>query len=248
MSKPHLKIASFNIQAGIGSYRPRHVITHGWRYLFPHKGSRENLNTIAKAIESFDIVALQEADAGSYRSHFIHQQDYLAMQAGFLYSRSLITREINPMACISMGMLSRHTIAYTCEHRLPGSRHGRGALEASISWQGKSIAVITTHLSLQQHSRMRQMRYLASLINRHHSAVLLGDFNCAPDSREMLLLLNHTRLHLSPAPCPATFPSWQPRRRLDHILATGDLEINNLTTLPLLCSDHLPVCAEISLR
>ena len=242
MSQKILKVASFNMQAGIGSHRPRHVITYGWRYLFPHQASRENLDAIAQAIEGFDIVGLQEADAGSYRSHFIHQQEYMAMRAGFLYSHSLITREISPMARISMGMLSRHPIAYTCEHRLPGSRHGRGALETSISWQGRSIAVITTHLSLQQHSRMRQMRYLASLINRHPSAILLGDLNCAPDSREMSLLLNHTRLHLS------CFPSWQPRRRLDHILVTGDLEISNLSTLPLLCSDHLPVQAEINLR
>ncbi len=243
-----LKIASFNMQAGIGSHHPRHIITYGWRYLFPHRAVHENLDTIARALAGFDIVGLQEADAGSFRSRFIHQQEYLAMKAGFDFRRSLVTREISPLACISMGVLSRLPIIYACEHRLPASRHGRGALEISVSWQGRSIAIITTHLSLQQHSRMRQMRYLASLVNRHQSAILMGDFNCAPDSREMTTLLNHTRLHLADGPIPCTFPSWQPRRHLDHILATGDLEIGNLTTLPLLCSDHLPVVADISLR
>jgi len=248
LSSSTLKVASFNMQAGIGSNRARHVITHGWRYLFPHTSSLENLDSIAEALRPFDLVALQEADAGSYRSHFIHQQEYLAMHAGFPHNRSLITREISPMACLSMGILSRHPFAYTCEHRLPGSRHGRGAIEVSTSWQGRSIAIISTHLSLQQHSRMRQIRYLASLVNRHRSAIVMGDFNCAPDSKEMSILLNHTRLHFSPTPAPCTFPSWQPRRRLDHILASGDLEISKLTTLPLICSDHLPVSAEISWR
>jgi len=248
LTLPTLKIASFNMQAGIGSHRPRHFITYGWRYLFPHKSSHDNLNIISNALAPFDIVGLQEADAGSFRSNFVHQQEFLARQAGFHHTRSLITREFSTMACISMGVLSRLPINYTCEHRLPGSRHGRGALEISIPWQGKDIAIITTHLSLQQHSRMRQLRYLASLVNRHPSAIIMGDFNCAPDSREMALLLNHTRLHFSSTPSPCTFPSWQPRRRLDHILATGDIEISKLATLPLLCSDHLPITAEICLR
>ncbi len=248
MPESALRVTSFNMQAGIGSHRPRHVFTHGWRYVLPHRATLENLQRIADAIRDSDLVGLQEADAGSYRSRFIHQQDFLAMQAGFPFSRSLVTREISPMARISLGLLSRIPIAYCCEHRLPGSRHGRGAIEAAISWQGRSIAVINTHLSLQQHSRMRQMRYLSTLINRHASVILMGDFNCAPDSREMNLLLNHTRLHLSETEIPASFPSWSPVRRLDHILVTGDLEIDNLRALPLACSDHLPVTADIRLR
>lgn len=248
MTERTLKVTSFNMQAGIGSHRPRHVFTHGWRYLLPHRATIENLEHIAEIIASSDLVALQEADAGSYRSRFIHQQEYLAMKAGFPFSRSLITREITSVARISLGLLSRIPIACSCEHRLPGSRHGRGAIEASISWQGKNITIINTHLSLQQHSRMRQIRYLSTLVNRHASVILMGDFNCAPDSREMNLLLNHTRLHFSNEPIPASFPSWSPVRRLDHILATGDLEICNLQALAIACSDHLPVQAEIRLR
>jgi len=235
------------MQAGIGSRRPSHVLTHSMRYLLPHSHTHTNLDRIASALAPFDIVALQEADAGSFRSHFIHQQEYIAMQAGFDYSHSLVTRELGPLACMTLGLLARQPWTHVCEHRLPASRHGRGALEAGFRVNGKPVVVIATHLSLRKSSRMRQMRFLSGLVNQHRSVILMGDFNCAPGSREMEHLLNHTRLRGYDGDIPCTFPSWQPRRRLDHILVSGDLTLVSLRAMPMVCSDHLPVTAEIRL-
>ena len=88
------------------------------------------------------------------------------------------------------------------------------------------------------------MQFLAQRLNRYQSAILMGDLNCEPDASEFNYLLTHTALE-HPSDYPRTFPSWRPQRRLDHILATNDLTVKHLRTIPFVCSDHLPVIAEI---
>ncbi|MDX8401078.1 MAG: endonuclease/exonuclease/phosphatase family protein [Mariprofundaceae bacterium] len=242
-----LRLLTFNIQAGIGSHRPRHALTHGWRYLLPHRQRERTLERIARAIEAFDLVGLQEADAGSLRSRFVHQQESLACRAGFGCSQSLITREIPPLARISLGLLARLPLHAVRRHRLPASRHGRGALEAEIVWQGARIGVVVTHLSLSQRSRIEQMRHLARILNRHERAILMGDLNCRPESLELRTLIAHTRLRPPKSPQQPTHPSWSPRRKIDYILATNGLRLSAVRTRPLQCSDHLPLAAEVRL-
>jgi len=91
------------------------------------------------------------------------------------------------------------------------------------------------------------MKFLAQRLNRYQSAILMGDLNCEPDASEFSYLLTHTSLE-PPSDNPRTFPSWRPQRQLDYILATGDLTVKHLRTIPFICSDHLPVIAEIDIN
>ena len=75
----------------------------------------------------------------------------------------------------------------------------------------------------------------------------MGDLNCEPESHEFSYLLSHTRMQDFMAR-PNTFPSWKPRKCLDHILVTDDLLLEDLHALPLLCSDHLPLVASVRFR
>ena len=61
----HLRLLSYNIQAGFGSSRYRHYLTQSWKQLLPAPSSRENLDRIAGVISQYDLVALQETDAGN---------------------------------------------------------------------------------------------------------------------------------------------------------------------------------------
>ena len=247
MSNTRLRVATYNIQAGIGSGRLSHVVTHSLRYLMPHSQSHSNLDRIADTIAPFDIVAVQEADAGSFRSRYIHQMDYIARHADFPYAHALITREVSDLACMTQGLLSRLPWSHLVEHRLPASRHGRVALECTFQIEGRRIAFIGTHLSLRKSSRMRQMRYLAQLAHQYPDIIIAGDMNCTPESQEMAHLMASTGLRMFEGHIPHTFPSWNPQRRLDHVLVGGSLEITSLQALPVIGSDHLPVAADIRL-
>ncbi len=242
-----LRLASYNIQAGIGSHRLHHVVTHGHRYIVPHRDAVANLERIAALLRDFDIVALQEADAGSFRTRNIHQIQYIAELADFPYWHCQITREMGNIARMTLGVLSRIPWQNITQHRLPASRHGRAALEINFEHPDPPLAVIITHLSLGKTSRMRQVQFLSGLINRHAAAILMGDLNCDPDSHEFAWLLSHTRLQNFMAR-PATFPSWRPVKALDHILATSELILEDLRALPAGYSDHLPVAARLRPR
>jgi endonuclease/exonuclease/phosphatase family metal-dependent hydrolase len=237
-----LRLATFNIQVGIGSKRLRHFFTHGWRYVMPHGQSLSNLDRIADILADYDIVAIQEADAGSFRTRYVNQAEYIAKKAGFPTWHSHIINEGGKIALHTNSLLTRLPLSDIRHHRLPASKHGRGALEAIIQVREKRIGVFITHLSLRRQNRERQIRYLIEQINRYDSAILMGDLNCEPGGSEFLQLFRHTRLRSSPVH-PATFPSWRPTRCLDHILASDDLHLEGIQALPQLLSDHLPVAA-----
>ncbi len=242
-----LRLASYNIQAGIGSHRLRHVVTHSHRYVVPHRHATTNLNRIARMLEGFDLVALQEADAGSFRTRFVHHVQHLAELAGFPHWHAQITREMGSIARMTLGVLSRLPWEQIIQHRLPASRHGRVALEIIYKLGGYQVGVFVTHLSLRKASRMHQVQFLSKLINNHPAAILMGDLNCDPDSHEFAHLLSHTRLQDFMAR-PLTFPSWRPIKALDHIMATDDFALEDLRTIPVNYSDHLPISAMLRLR
>jgi endonuclease/exonuclease/phosphatase family metal-dependent hydrolase len=61
------------------------------------------------------------------------------------------------------------------------------------------------------------------------------------------MLFRRTSLQPPQTAAPYTFPSWKPRRAIDHILVSSGLEIEHLWTLPHPVSDHLPLAARVRL-
>jgi len=76
--------------------------------------------------------------------------------------------------------------------------------------------------------------------------VLMGDFNCNCESREMRDLMEVTDLR-GPSCEMKTFPSWRPMRNLDHILVSPRIAIDNAQVLDYFMSDHLPLSMEVHL-
>lgn len=241
-----LRLITYNIQVGISSQRFRHYLTHSWRHVLPHAESFENLDRIARTVNDFDIVALQEADAGSFRSLFINQVEYLAHRGHFPYWYYQTNRNLGRIAQHSNGLLSRLTPRDITEHKLPGLIPGRGLLEVHYGRLENPLVLLLVHLGLGRRARMRQIAYVARLVNRHRHVVVMGDFNCRTHSQEMQILHAATDL-CEPVKELPTFPSWRPYRNIDHILVTPDIKINEVQVLPNSVSDHLPIAVDITL-
>lgn len=241
------RILTYNIQVGIGSHRLRHMILHGWRYVMPHGQTIRNLERISRQIHDYDIVGLNEADAGSFRTRYLNQAHFLANKAGYPYWEQLVTRDLGHFAQHTNSVLSRFPTEKVLRHRLPSLMDGRGVLELHYRVHGRLLVVLVTHLGLRRGARLLQMRYLARIVNQYPSVVLMGDFNCVAHSEEMTWLLSHTHLR-TPQHCPVTFPSWRPVVALDHILASEDLDIQEVTVIPEPLSDHLALGARLRWR
>jgi endonuclease/exonuclease/phosphatase family metal-dependent hydrolase len=241
-----LRILSYNIQVGIATSRYRHYLTHGWKHVLPYRGRSGNLDRIAHFISAFDVVGLQELDAGSLRSNFQNQAEYLAQRSGIHHWCSQTNRNFGQLAKHSLGLVSRFPILLVREHKLPGTIPGRGAMEVHFGAPDSPLVVVLAHLSLGRRTRSRQLGYLAELISRRRHAVLMGDFNCRPSSLEFRHLLQSTEL-CEPHYAAHTYPSWRPMHGFDHILVTPDLEVEHSNVFQVGYSDHLPVGLDLLL-
>lgn len=245
-TRTQLRLLSCNILAGGSVGRYRHYVTQSIKQMLPMRSKRGNLDNFAGLLSDFDIVGLQEADAGSLRSGFVNQTEYLAEAAGFAYWSHQPNRKIAQFAASSNGLLTRIRPVEVLDYPLPGRIPGRGALWVRFGNDDAPLVVVVAHLSLGPAARKRQFGFLAELIGRHRNVVLMGDLNCTVNSEELRSLFARTSLTPPGESPPSTFPSWRPRRAIDHILTTPSVRVEQLWTLPHPVSDHLPLAASVS--
>ena len=241
-----LRVLSYNILSGIYTRHFGEYVTSSWKHVLPHRERVTNLDRIAGMLHGFDVVGLQEVDSGSLRSGFIDQTEYLAHRAHFPYWYKQVNRSLGKIAQHSNGMLSRFRPAQISEYKLPGLP-GRGALLIEFdTTDAKTLGVCILHLALGRRARRRQLAFVTELISQFPYLLLMGDFNCDCSSREFQRLVD--AVNLQGLDCGMkTFPSWRPRRNLDHILASSSLEVLEAAVVDYPLSDHLPVSMEVVL-
>lgn len=238
-----LKLLSYNIQVSIPMEAARHYLLRSWRHFIPHAGRLDNLKKIAAILKDYDVVGLQEVDAGSIRSSFINQVEYLGREAGFLCWETQINRNFKLYAKYSNGILSRFPISDYQDYKLPGRIKGRGVMTCRIGSAERSILFAVAHLSLTEKAQKRQLDFMAELLQSEKNVVMMGDLNIEPQKLAGLFL-EKTGLLCHPIGEP-TYPSWKPTRQLDYVITSPHLKIRNVEVLPFRFSDHLPVAVEL---
>jgi endonuclease/exonuclease/phosphatase family metal-dependent hydrolase len=239
-----LRILSCNILAGASVKRYHEYFTRSWGAVLPGKYKLGNLDTLARSIADFDVIGLQEADAGSVRSGFLNQTRYLAETSGLPYWSHQPNRNLSNVAHTANGLISRAQPVEVLDYPLPGRLRGRGVLLARYGAGREALTVAVAHLSLGVQSRQRQIDFIADLLHDRPNAVLMGDFNCPSDRPEMELLYQRTQLQ-PPGTAVPTFPSWRPQRAIDHILVTRALSCASVRAVPAAQSDHLALSVEL---
>jgi endonuclease/exonuclease/phosphatase family metal-dependent hydrolase len=241
-----IKLLSYNVQAGISTGRYRHYITRSWKHVLPHAQRFSNLDSVAKLVRDYDIVGLQELDAGSLRSNNINLTQYLSEKADMPFWSDQTNRRIGRFASHSIGLLSRFHPQEIIEHRLPGRIPGRGALFIRYGSKHDSLVVLILHMALGRRARLRQFDYISDIVNEYRHVIVMGDLNCHSQSAEMDHLIERTMMS-EQMHGMCTFPSWRPHRNIDHILVTPTLQVDHVKALNFSLSDHLPVEMHITL-
>ena len=241
-----LRLLSYNIQSGLTTYKYSQYLTRSWKHLVPVPSRMTNLDGIAQVLAGYDLVGLQEVDAGSLRSGFVNQVKYLADAAGFEHVFNQANRKIGMISQHGNALLSRLRPDAIAEHKLPGLIPGRGVLEIRFGSGSDALHVLILHLALGRRGRLQQIGFLTELAQDYHHVILMGDLNSRSDSPEMAVLLENIRLS-EPTPGLRTFPSWQPDRQLDHILVSPSITVERVEVLDCAFSDHLPLAMQVRL-
>ncbi|MBN2360337.1 MAG: endonuclease/exonuclease/phosphatase family protein [Deltaproteobacteria bacterium] len=245
-----LRIITWNIAHGRG--------TSLHQALLDRAVIRANLTAIGSALkrEQADLVALQEADGPSQWSGHLDQPRLLATGAGLGHRyRGSHGRGLGPVALdYGTALLSRWPLDRPRSIRFDRSwRDNKGFVVAGIEIPGSGVVVdvVSLHLDFMSPAvRRRQVRLLVEeLRDRDRPLIVVGDFNCDLRERGTLSTLVEA-LELQPGTGRGgpTFPAGQPRRRIDWILVSSDLEIVDHRTLSDPLSDHRAVVADIALK
>ena len=245
-AQQRLRLLSCNILAGASVQRYRQYVTRSINAVLPGRSKLDNLDRLAELLPQFDVIGLQEADAGSLRSGFLNQTRYLAETSGMPFWSHQPNRPVAQLSHTANGLISRLEPQAVIDYPLPSRIPGRGALLARFGDDANGLAVMVAHLSLSAQARAKQLAFIAEVLQDHQYAVLMGDLNTDAHSPEMRHLFARSNLQPPTDPVP-TFPSWKPRRALDHILVSPEIRIEKVWTLPQAFSDHLALAAEIQL-
>lgn len=250
-TRNQLRLLSYNMQLGIRSRHYGDYLAKSWRHLLPPVHPTQHLEPIAQRIRHHDIVALQEADSGSFRTRSLNLVRFLAERAEYPYWKLHNHRQLAGLARHAMGILSQLPLLEFRHHKLPGRVPGRTALHCELSTYheggaGEPVQLIVTHLALGESDRRHQLSYLHEVLGDSRLIVLMGDLNCETDELRRHPFFREREFLHHPEITP-TFPSWQPKKILDHILVSPDLKIVGGGTVDFPWSDHLPVALSVEL-
>jgi endonuclease/exonuclease/phosphatase family metal-dependent hydrolase len=242
MKKQIIKVATLNLQSGIG-------VTKGywqyplfaWKYLFPHSlGKIKEAGDFIRD-EGIDILVLNEADAGSLRSVYQNQADLISRKAGFKQKIFFPTYRFFPFFSAENAILSKHNIIDSEQIRLPGAGEPRYLGKATLNFFGRKIHVFVSHLSLGRKKREKQIQEISNILKKVKGPVILmGDFNAVNGELKPLQEKGFKYANK----CP-TYPSWNPKICIDHILIRNLSIKCSHSYKSKLFSDHLLLIAEI---
>ena len=162
-----LRLLSYNIQSGLSTSKYSEYVTRSWKHIVPVPSRMLNLDRIARLLSDYDIVGLQEVDAGSLRSGFVNQVKYLADNAGFSYVFDQSNRKIGMISQHGNALLSRLRPAAITEYKLPGLIPGRGVLEVRFGAGANALHVLILHMALGRRGRLRQFEFVAELVREY---------------------------------------------------------------------------------
>lgn len=116
----------------------------------------------------------------------------------------------------------------------------------------QKVTLLLAHLALGETVRKGQIDELIKIVKGIKGPVILaGDFNTFGGEEEIKSLLkkaalNHEfKLHGGRT---FTYPTKHPRRRLDYVLTSKDINVKKYDVLKMDFSDHLPVLVNFSVR
>ena len=240
-----MRFLLYNVRYGAGAGPRFHLPVPYAGYL---KKTTCNLECIVAFIDSLkpDIIGLVEIDSGSFRSEQVCQAEAIARQLGYNYvvetkygHRSVVDR---------VPVLNKQGNALLAKMAIIGHQFHyfrEGVKRLVIEVQLPEVTVFLVHLSLTFRNRQYQLERLHRLTRRVEGPIIVaGDFNILWGKRELELFLAATGLVNANDLGQPSHPSRAPKRQLDFILHSGDLEVTNFFIPHVQFSDHAPLVCD----
>jgi endonuclease/exonuclease/phosphatase family metal-dependent hydrolase len=244
-----MRFILYNIRYATGTGLSFHLPIPGAGYLRPNK---RVLDGITQFLGSYDpdIVGLIEIDTGSIRSGLINQAQFIADSLGHysIYECKYGVASINQF----MPIVRKQANAFLAAPRVAGERFhyfDSGIKRLIIELELEDVAVFLVHLSLKFRHRHEQLRHLHRLVKQCNKPVLVaGDFNTFWGDDEIYLFMEAAGLKSANRAGLPSYPSDRPRKELDFILYSKEIEITHFEVPAVTFSDHRPLVCDFEVR
>jgi len=225
----------------------------------------KNTKQIAEKIQKAnpDIVGLQEVDGPSILNGGYDQLTEIQHYSGYPYAyfapHSLFKRKSKTLHQAGTAILSKYPLLNPrtafFARTFPIPRKGYAVSDILLP-NGKHITFVSVHLVLidirRRASRSKQSGHMARhLADGPHPIIITGDLNCSAKKESTIpALIKELDLHAYEVDSPLhkTFPSWNPRRRIDWILPSKSFRFLDHTIHHDIATDHAGVLAHLVLE
>jgi endonuclease/exonuclease/phosphatase family metal-dependent hydrolase len=237
-----MRFLLYNIRYGAGS---------GWRVHFPMpfggyvKPTGRNFSRIADFIRSVkpDITGLIEVDSGSFRTERRCQARTIAAALNQQhifenkYGDASMARRLPLLSNQGNALLTNQEISeLKCHYLSNGFK--RLVIEAEL----KDFTTYIVHLSLKYRHRQDQLRDLYGMVrNARKPVIVAGDFNVFRGQEELSLFMGATGLLNANTSGTPSHPSRMPKRQLDFILHSPEIQATRFEAPDVQLSDHIPL-------
>ena len=247
------KAATFNIQCGRN---------HDKRV----RGENPDieLDRVVAHIRTFDadFCCINEISDDLPGTSFGQQPAYLAQELGWNYAFGKaidVKRKDGPARGYGIAILSKHPIRSfkripiktLPEERKEGEKYeDRILMIVELEINGKIITVMNCHFGLRDIEVDKATdAVLAAKAGISGPVVLTGDFNITPDDAHILRIKEVFKdtADIKDDAC-LTFPSHQPRIKIDYILTDKDTKTLDLQIPTEVVADHLPMIATLEVE
>tara|TARA_Y100000310_G_C20699863_1_gene828701 strand:- start:1840 stop:2589 length:750 start_codon:yes stop_codon:yes gene_type:complete len=240
----------YNIEYGEGFTGHWYNYLAFWKTL--QSSNTQDLTKFLKQLHP-DILGIIEIDAGSMRTH--HHSMIEHFKKSLKLKHVTAKEKYKPHSLISSLPIFKKQFNALLTH-YPSSnpdylylKNGvkRLVIKSTINTP-TPITVFLVHLSLTKHSREHQIEELEKMLEETKPPMIVaGDFNTFYAPGELFGLMKH--LNLKKADDDGkTFPSFNPKKALDHILVSKEIKVKKISIPRIQLSDHRPVIMDFEVQ
>ena len=244
-----MRFLLYNIRYGAGIGRRFHLPLPYSGYLKRTNGNLRQITDFIKLVNP-DIIGLLEVDSGSYRSEKTNQAEAIGKELEHYhvyqskYPSDSLAQKVPLVNKQGNAFLTNQEII---SHRFHYFREGIKRLVIELELEDFTIFLV--HLSLKFRHRQYQLQDLHSMMeNVNKPVIVAGDFNVFWGDRELQLFLAASGLTSANGQGQPSHPSRAPRRQLDYIFHSPEIQATDFQIPHIKLSDHAPLVCDLAIR
>ena len=243
-----MRFVLYNIRYAAGIGRKFHLPVPYCGYLKHTNGHLKKIMDFIKALNP-DILGLIEVDSGSFRSEKSNQAESIAQELRHFhvyqskYSIDSVAQKVPVLNKQGNAILTNQEIVSQNFHYF---RNGVKRLVIELELENFSIFLV--HLSIKYRHRQYQLQDLHNILkNIKKPVIVAGDFNVLWGDRELQLFLAATGLNSANSNGQPSHPSRAPRRQLDYIFHSPEIQVTHFQIPQVKFSDHSPLVCDFEI-